>query len=110
MIRAIPVVATRTIRRKDPTSFCHSSSTDPDRKRITAVVVIPNRNISTRAAEAIYNTQWPKTSGGKLRSRRAKPANPKREILIFPASDRKFASVVTFLIVAFKLFFIKCMT
>jgi hypothetical protein len=57
--------------------------------------------MSTNAAEAIYNTHLPKTSGGKLLTRSAKPANPNNEIHRFPASDKKFASLVTLFIVSF---------
>jgi hypothetical protein len=102
IITAIPVVANKSIRINDPTNFCHSSSFDPERNRIMAVVVIPKRNISTKAAEAIYSTHLPKTSGGKLLTRSAKLVNPNREMHIFPARDKKFASEVIFLIVAFK--------
>jgi hypothetical protein len=85
----------------EPTSFSHCSFFDPDKKRIMAVVVIPKRNMLTKPAEAIYNTHLPKTSGGKLLANRAKPVNPNNEIHKFPASDRKFASVVILFIVWF---------
>jgi hypothetical protein len=101
IITAIPLVANKTIKMNDPTSFSRSSCFDPERNRMMAVVVIPKRNISMRPAEAIYNTHLPKTSGGKLLTRSAKPVNPNKEMHKFPASDKKFASEVTFLIVAF---------
>jgi hypothetical protein len=57
--------------------------------------------MSIKAADAIYNTHLPKTSGGKLLANRAKPVNPNNEIHRFPASDRKFASVVILFILSF---------
>jgi len=60
--------------------------------------------MSTKAAEAIYNTHLPKTSGGKLLANSAKPVNPNNEKHRFPASDRKFASDIIFFIVCFNWF------
>jgi hypothetical protein len=48
------------------------------------------------APDEMYKTHWPNTSIGKLRAISAKPANPKKAIIIFPVSERKFASLVIF--------------
>ena len=90
----IPVVATNPMNPFDPMYFKRSSCSTPDKYRIIAVFVIPNLNISMNAPDEIYKTHWPKISKGKLLVSSAKPAKPKKAIVIFPANDRKFASRV----------------
>ncbi len=90
------MVAISPINPFEPTNFSLSSFATPERYRIMAVLVMPNRNISIKVPDEIYKTHCPKISTGKVLAKSAKPAKPKNAMVRFPANDRKLASFVIF--------------
>ena len=95
------MVAINPIKPFDPINLSRSLCSTPDRYLTIAVFVIPNLNISMKAPDEIYKTHCPKRSTGKVRASKAKPAKPKNALVIFPAKERKFASLVNFRNAAF---------
>ena len=83
------MVAIRPIYQFEPNNLILSLPFAPDRNRMMAVRVIPNRNISTKFPSTIYNTHSPIIEGFRVRVKSIKLNKVKTATEILPAKERK---------------------
>ena len=90
--RAIIAVTIKLISTFDPISCSFVSVFAPDKNLTNALLVIPNRNISTKDPPEIKSTHLAKDSVSSPLANKAKPANPIFPKLNFQAKDRRLSS------------------